>query len=240
MKVAIMQPYFFPYIGYWQLINAVDIFVMLDDVNFIKRGYINRNSILINGKPYLFSVPIKDVSQNRLIKDTELCFGEKEKKKFLARVETAYRRAPFFDTVFPLLKTAIEFDTESLTDYVGSSIEAIIRYLKIDVTVAKSSEIEKNNALTGQDRILEICRRIRADIYINPSGGRKLYDAEKFRENTKFGGVTYRQFTDRFVENLSIIDVLMFNSVERVKELLEEHELNGERKENIHGHCPAL
>lgn len=97
MKTAIMQPYLFPYIGYWQLIHAVDTFVILDDVNFIKRGYINRNSILVNGQPYLFSIPVRDASQNRLIKDTKLSFGEKEKKKFLMRIENAYRKAPFLN-----------------------------------------------------------------------------------------------------------------------------------------------
>lgn len=237
MKAAVMQPYLFPYIGYWQLINAADIFVILDDVNFIKRGYINRNSILINGKPFLFSIPVKDVSQNRLIKDTRLCFDEREKKKFLARVEAAYRKAPCFDSIFPLVRTIIEYDTEDLTDYIWNSIDLVNQYLKIATIVVKSSEIGKDNTLIGQDRIIEICRRIHADIYINPSGGRELYHACNFEEHgielffldTKFGKISYRQFEDRFVENLSIIDVLMFNSVKNVRKFLEEYDLNSEK-----------
>ena len=235
MKAAIMQPYLFPYIGYWQLINAVDIFVLLDDVNFIKRGYINRNSILINGKPYVFSIPVKDVSQNRLIKDMKLCFDRKEKKKFLTRLELAYRKAPFFDSIFSLMRTSIETDTENLTDYIWNSIELVTQYLKIATIVVKSSELVKDNTLTGQDRIIEICKRVHANIYINLSGGRKLYHERKFREHgielffldTKFERISYSQFENSFVENLSIIDILMFNSVEKIKEYLEEYELNG-------------
>jgi len=235
MKTAIMQPYLFPYIGYWQLINAVDSFVILDDVNYIKRGYINRNSILINGQPYRFSVPVKDASQNRLIKDMELYFGEKEKVKFLVRIENAYRKAPFFDMVMPLVRTIVENDTDDLTGYVGYSIEKIMDYLKMRTKIMKSSDIQKDNTLAGQDRIIEICEQLHTDIYVNPSGGRLLYQAEKFKAHgialyfldTKFDKIVYRQFGHEFVENLSIIDVLMFNSVDRIQEFLEECMLNG-------------
>ncbi len=235
MKIVIMQPYLFPYIGYWQLINAADAFVILDDVNFIKRGYINRNNILMSGKPYLFTIPVRDASQNRLIMDTKLCFDRKEKGKFLARIENAYRKAPYFGHTAGLIREITEYGEESLTAYAEYSIKRIADYLGIQTAVMRSSEIPKDNFLTGQDRIIEICRCLHADTYINPSGGRALYQRERFMQSriklyfldTRFDRVEYRQYGGEFVGKLSIIDVLMFNPVERVRGFLEEYELNG-------------
>lgn len=95
MKTAIMQPYFFPYLGYFQMFNAVDKFVLLDDVNFIMRGYINRNSILLNGKAHKFSIPLEKPSQNKLINETKLNFSLKDKENFLKTIQLAYKKAPF-------------------------------------------------------------------------------------------------------------------------------------------------
>ena len=72
MTVAIMQPYLFPYIGYWQLIHAVDTFVIFDDVNYIKKGYINRNNILVNGQKQTFTLELMSASQNKLINDIDI------------------------------------------------------------------------------------------------------------------------------------------------------------------------
>lgn len=235
MKVAIMQPYLFPYIGYWQLIYAVDKFVLLDDVNFIRRGYIHRNRILINGKPYMFSVPVKSASQNRTIMDTELSFDEKEKKKFLLRIENSYKKAPMFQTVMPCLERIINNHTSNLTDFIRYSLEEIMTYLEIKTLLLKSSELDKDNSKTAQERILEICKCVGADTYINPSGGRELYQADEFSKqniqlfflDTRFDRIVYKQFDNQFVNSLSIIDVLMFNQIERVQRFLKEHDLNG-------------
>ncbi len=234
MKVAIMQPYLFPYIGYWQLINAVDTFVLLDDVNFIKRGYINRNRILINGHAYMFSVPIKNASQNCMIKDTKLSFNDRERRKFLARIENSYKKAPYYQTVMPCLEKIIRNDTDDLTEYIRYSIEEVIRLFGIKTLILRSSEIDKDNLLRGQDRIVEMCKCLRADIYINASGGRVLYQREVFKAqnielfflDTKMDRVKYRQFCNDFVENLSIIDVMMFNSDKEIQNFLEEYDLN--------------
>lgn len=235
MRVAVMQPYLFPYIGYWQLINAVDKFVILDDVNYIKRGYINRNSILINGKAYMFSIPIKSASQNRLIMDTKLSFDEKEKKRFISQIENTYKKAPMFNTVMPLISKVVENNTEDLTNFIRYSLEETMMYLGISTLLFKSSDIDKDNSLTGNKRILEICKQLDADTYINPCGGRELYHAEDFQEqgmqlyflDTRFNKIIYRQFRNEFVNNLSIIDVLMFNSIERIQTFLKEYDLNG-------------
>lgn len=110
MKVAIMQPYLFPYLGYWQLIKSVDTFVILDDVNFIKRGYINRNSILVNNNVHMFSVPVDKPSQNKLIMDTKLKFSRDEKEKFLKTIYLSYKKAKCFEAVYDKLKKIVLFD----------------------------------------------------------------------------------------------------------------------------------
>lgn len=234
MKIGIMQPYLFPYIGYWQLISAVDEFVILDDVNFIKRGYINRNSLLINGMAKLFTVPIACMSQNKLIMETKLSFDKKEKDKFIKMLDFSYKKASEYSNVMPLIENIIYNEEEDLTKYIYYQLLKICDYLGIKTGICRSSELEKNNKFCAQERIIEICRKKGADIYINPSGGRKLYDHSTFQENgiTLFfidvntSRICYRQYNENFVGNLSIIDVMMFNKVKTIQRFLEEYELN--------------
>lgn len=236
MKIAIMQPYFMPYIGYWQLLNAVEVFVILDDVNFIKRGYINRNNILINGTIHMFSIPVRNASQNRLIMDTKLSFDSRQRCKFKTLINTAYRKAPQFGEIMPLMERIIDNKTDDLTEFIQFGINEIKKYLELETRILKSSEFKKNNSLHAQDRIIEICRCIDADIYVNPAGGRKLYQPDAFKKQNmellfldpKYANIKYKQFKNQFVENLSIIDVLMFNEKNNVLDLLEEYELNNE------------
>lgn len=236
MKAAVMQPYFMPYIGYWQLLKAVDIFVILDDVNFIKRGYINRNNILINGQAHLFSIPVRDASQNRLIMDTKLSFDNWQRCKFQRLINSVYKKAPQFEKIMPLLERILDNETDDLTEFIQFSIDVIKEYLELKTHILKSSELKKNNSLRAQDRIIEICRCIGADIYINPSGGRKLYCQNTFKGQNmellfldpKYENIKYEQFDNPFVENLSLIDILMFNEKNGVLRLLKEYELNHE------------
>ena len=155
MKVAVMQPYLFPYIGYWQLMNAVDQFVILDDVNYIVRGYINRNRILLHGQPYMFTIPIKKASQNRLIMDTELRFETEDKRKLLLTIRNAYKKAPYFETVMPIIEDIILNPEKDLTSYIRFSMENIIRYLDADIEILQSSEIEKKQNLKAGEKLLK-------------------------------------------------------------------------------------
>ncbi len=234
MKVGIMQPYFLPYIGYWQLLSVVDIFVILDDVNYIKRGFINRNSILLDGRPYRFSIPVKDASQNRLIMNTKLCFDDREKERFLSRIGYAYGKTTQFSQVYPIIDDIVNNDEVNLTEFIQYSLIAIARYLGITTEIVKSSVLDKDNSLTGQDRIIEICRHLKADTYINPTGGRHLYDEASFNKekmelfflDTKHEKIVYPQFDNTFVGMLSIVDIMMFNPVETIQEFLKEYDLN--------------
>ena len=235
MKVAIMQPYFLPYIGYWQLIYAVDRFVLLDDVNYIMRGYINRNKILLDRKCYKFTIPIQKASQNKLISDTKLSFSVEEKRRLLQTIRTAYKRALYFPEVMPLLEEIINYSEDDLTAYILNSIKIILNYLDVDIKIYISSKLQKKQELKAEERIIEICKVMDADMYINPCGGRSLYSREHFETegmklcflDTRKNQIFYDQGIKEFEKDLSIIDILMFNHKLRVKEFLKEYDLSG-------------
>jgi len=235
VKTAIMQPYFFPYVGYYQLINAVDIFVLLDDVNFIKRGWINRNNILLNNEAHLFSIPLEKPSQNKLICETKLNFSIQDKEHFIKTFELAYKKAPFFKDFFPIFTEIILYENNDLTDFLCNSFIKTFRYLEIKKKIIRSSEIQKNNTLKAEERIIEICKKLDTVEYINLSGGKSLYSRENFaKENmelrfieTHFDNIHYKQFNNGFVPNLSFFDIIMFNQKNEVKKILDQYSLVG-------------
>jgi len=223
MKIAIMQPYFFPYIGYFQLIAAVDKFIIYDDVSFINRGWINRNNILINGKAGLISVPLNGASQNKRIKDIIPVSEQKWKHSLLKTIEQNYKKASQFDVVYPMLQQVINANTGSISEFNYTGIKCVCDYLGISTTLIPSSEIYANNELKGQFRIMDICKKENAQHYINPSGGVELYDREIFTRVgislsfLKSELPPYKQFTDYFTPALSIIDVMMFCDSDDIK-----------------------
>jgi len=228
MKLGIMQPYFFPYIGYFQLIQLVDVYVIADDLNFIKNGYIKKNSILDNGAPVLISLQLIGASQNKLINEIEV---GNDIDKLLTAIQRRYAKAPYFKDVFPLLQTILLSKEKNLARFLGYSLMEISSYLGMQTKFLYSSEIEKNNDLKFDARIMDICKRVGADHYINAIGGKDLYDKDKFAaEGIKLSfidtkEIEYKQFDKEFVPSLSIIDVMMFNSKEESKELLQRYEL---------------
>lgn len=231
MKVAIIQPYLFPYIGYLQLMNAVDKFIIYDDVNFINKGWINRNRILVNGRTHLFTVPLKNASQNVLIKDLQLDINEKWKNKFLKSLELAYKRAPSFYKEFEIVEQIINTKSRFIKDWHLKSFALIRDHLDINVTLVETSTKYNNRNIKGQERIIDICTKESADQYINPIGGQSLYDEQPFLDKKiilnflESDQITYKQFNNKFVPWLSIIDVLMFNGKERTSELLKRYTL---------------
>lgn len=225
-----MQPYFFPYLGYWQLINAVDTFVLYDDVNFIKRGWINRNNILLNKKAHLITLPLLNISQNKLINE---CFITDDKKvidNLIKTINLAYQKAPYYNNIFDKAVETLMFKG-NVCDVVLQSIFWIKDYLNINTEIIKSSAIHKNNELKAQDKILDIVKRLNGKLYINAIGGIELYDRKTFEENgidlkfIKMNDIRYKQFDNEFVPNLSILDVMMFNSPEKIREMLDDYEL---------------
>lgn len=226
-----MQPYLFPYLGYFQLVHAVDKFVIYDDVNFIKQGWINRNNILLNDRAHLFTIPLKKISSYTLIAETEIADKQEWRQKLLKTITQAYCGAPNFETVFELVQDILNTRTTSVSTLIFTSLQRIAAYLKIRTLIEETSGIYSNSLLRGQDRIIDICKRENAKTYINADGGLKLYSREIFRENEivlyflRSRNIVYEQFRKPFIPSLSIIDTLMFNDPEDIKEMLNEYDL---------------
>lgn len=228
MKVAIMQPYFLPYIGYFQLINSVDTFVIYDDVNYIKQGWINRNRILLNNIGYVFTLQLNGSSSFRKI--NEITVGS-NKNKILKTFKLAYNHAPYFHTIFPIIEEILLNEEQNLAKFVTFSVKKISQILDINATYILSSDVKKNNELKGQEKVIEICKKLSADTYINAIGGQELYSKTEFQNEDmtlkfiKTNSIVYKQYEHEFVPNLSILDVLMFNSKHRVIEMLNNYSL---------------
>lgn len=210
-----MQPYFYPYIGYWRLLALVDKFVILDDVNYINRGWVNRNRVLVNGGVSYITVPLKNASQNRRISDIELVSDFNWRSKILKTLELNYRKSSAFDEVFPVLERLIKFNSPSLVEYLVCQIEGVSKFIGLNVQFVRSSMLYQNQYLRGQDRIINICERESADVYINLPGGRALYDEKSFLArgiDLRFisdNQLAYKQRSTEFVPFMSIIDLLM-------------------------------
>jgi len=228
MKVGIMQPYFFPYIGYFQLIKAVDKFVLYDDVTFIKQGWINRNKILLNDKEFLINLILDGASSFKLINQTHV---GKANKKLLKTIDLAYRKSPFFPDCYPIINDILLSEETVLSIFLENSIRKITSYLGIETEIVVSSNIVKDINKKGEERIIDICKCLKADTYINAIGGQALYNKEKFRNNNielKFiqtQPIEYKQYQNEFIPWLSIIDIMMFNSKEVINQQLDKYTL---------------
>lgn len=229
MKVAIMQPYFYPYIGYFQLIKSVDKFIFYDDVNYIKNGWINRNRILINGKAAYLTVELKNASPFKLINEIEFT---NKRTKLLRSIELTYKKCPYFNDVFPVIEQNMNYQTNKISDLAIHSVKGVCHYLGIK-TIMETSSIAYSELKNKkrEERIINICKQNYADEYINASGGVALYDKDYFRTegiNLKFiipNSTEYNQNSNEFVPGLSIIDVLMFNSIEEINTMLDNYQL---------------
>ena len=225
MRLGIMQPYFFPYLGYWQLLANVDKYVVYDDVTYIKGGWINRNNFLINGQKNLLTMQLEKASSYTLIKDIAI---KDDFVKFLKTIEMGYKKAPFFEDSFRLLKDIGQCPDKKLGQFLFNSHIKICEYLGIDTELILSSSFEKHTELKGKDKVISICKQLGADEYINAIGGQELYDKKEFAENgirlnfLQANLREYRQLKNEFVAGLSIIDIMMFNSKEEIKEMLND------------------
>lgn len=231
MTLAIMQPYLFPYIGYFQLIAAVDKFVVLDDVNYIKKGWVNRNNLLEGGAAGLFTVPLSGASQNRKINELELSDEAGWKEKLWRRIGMVYGKAPQFDVVAPMVQQGLIRQSSSIATYNVSIIQDVLDYLHVETEIVPSSSSYGNEGLKGPYRIMDICVREGAKRYINPIGGMELYDKAEFRAHgidlyfLRTRAIAYKQGRHSFVPNLSILDVMMWNPPEQIAEWLGEYDL---------------
>jgi hypothetical protein len=226
-SIAIMQPYFLPYIGYWQLMNAVDQFVIYDNIQFTKKGWINRNRFLLNGQPQTFTLPLKkgsdylDVAQRYLSDDFE-----EHAHKLSRKFEAAYAKAPHIEVGSRLLEECFNFPDRNLFNFIHNSIEVVKDYLEIDTELVVSSSLEIDHDLRAANKVKAICASLNTDVYVNPHGGTELYDKQDFNS----GGITlkflqpsqfaYHQNQDLHTPWLSIIDLIMFCDKPKLNDIL--------------------
>jgi hypothetical protein len=232
MTIAIMQPYLFPYIGYWQLIHAVDTFVVYDNIEFSKKGWFHRNNILLNGEKTLFSIPLKKDSDYLDVIDRVLADdADKQIHKIILQIQNAYRKAPYFNDAFPLIKDIFNSNEKNLFYYIHNSILQIAEYLEIDTPIVLSSSLDIDHRLKGEEKVIAINKALHSGRYINAIGGQALYDKERFAAagialnfiNSEIA--EYKQFDNAFISHLSIIDIMMFNSKDQIKEMLSRYTL---------------
>lgn len=224
-RLSIMQPYIFPYLGYFHLIESTEKIVFYDDVNFIKRGWINRNRILMNDSDFLFTIPVKKSSQNKLINEIKPIIDSNFVSKFYAQVETAYKKAPYYKDVIEIIKLVFSEKYNDMSDLCIKSITSVYKYLGKDIQWTKSSiSSPETKGMDKADRLIKITKNLGYEKYVNTLSGKELYDKDYFNDKgvslnfIKSQEVKYHQFKDTFVPWLSIIDVLMFNDVNGVKD----------------------
>lgn len=225
-----MQPYFLPYIGYFQLINAVDAFVVIDQLQYMRHWWINRNRYLLRGKDFMFIIPVKKDSQCVNIGDRYIA-DSFDRNKLLNQLSNAYRKAPYFQETFGIFKQIVNYEEINLADYIYHSIISICNYIGITTKIIRSANINYDLSLKIEDKNVAICQALESKTLINSIGGVKLYSKEWFAEKgielkfIKSKSIEYKQFGNDFVPWLSIIDVLMFNPIEKVRLFLQEYEL---------------
>lgn len=217
MKLGIMQPYFLPYLGYFQLMKAVDVFVYYDDVTYIKQGWINRNNINLNGVDYRFTLQLKGASSNKKISEIEV--GNNREKLFRT-FSQAYVKAPYYKEAEELLYNIFHSVEKNLFHYILDVHSHIFNYIEIDINYVISSYIKKDCSLHGQDKVLDICKRHGATTYINAIGGKHLYDRKAFAN--KGIELLFLHSSDTLPKK-SIIDVIMNYSKEDIKLMFENY-----------------
>lgn len=228
MKIAIMQPYFLPYLGYFQLIAAVDCFVVYDTIQYTKKGWINRNQMLRGGQAVPFTLPLQKASDFLDVRDRQVA-DSFDPPSLCAQIGGAYRKAPEFAGTFPMIESILHYRGANLFDVIHNAIRQCCNHLGIKTPIRVSSDVEGGQpVLRGVDRVIDICHRTSASTYVNPPGGRALYSGQQFRDHgldLKFLQPrlpAYAQFGSDFVPSLSILDVMMFNDPKTIRSTMLE------------------
>lgn len=234
-KVAIMQPYFFPYLAYFSLIKHTDQFILFDPVQFIRHGWIERNRILKQNGGWLYiKVPLLKHSRDTIIKDIKINNEIKWQDKILAQLVIYKKKAPYYNEVITLLKELFSKEYESITNLNKKSIELVCDYLSIehDIQVFSKMDLDIETPNASDEWALNICKSMgNIKEYWNPSGGEEFFSREKYKANDiklnflHLNEFEYKQFDDHFEPGLSIIDTMMFNSVETINQYLNNYKI---------------
>ena len=225
MRIGILQPYLLPYIGYFQLINSVDHLVIYDDAKYTKKGWINRNRFQTNGVEQKFTVPLERASDFLDIRDRKVS-PSYASVSIINQITNAYIKSPNFEIVIEQMEKIFDFSERNLFLFIRNSIEVVNEYLEIKTPIIVSSDIHAARGLRGKDRVVKICQELGAKTYINPQNGRSLYDRQDFEDQ----GIEllflesqlseYHQSLLPFLPGLSIVDVMMMESVFEIKSRL--------------------
>jgi hypothetical protein len=217
--VSVMQPYFFPYIGYWQLINESDIFILFDDVQYIKKGFIDRNTIIFNSQPLKIKLELKKSSQNKKI--NQIFIGN-NRCSILNQIDSSYKKAPNYKNFMPIVENIMLNEEENLARFLGYSILKIAEYLNIDTVFKYSSDFK--TFTSGKEKIKDLTILNKGNIYLNMIGGKRLYDREEFLKsgiNLMFmncNTIIYPQSSNLFLPFVSILDVCFNTPIEIIKD----------------------
>ena len=234
MKIGGMQPYFFPYIGYWQLIHAVDVFIVYDDGKMITNGWIHRNRILNTDRktPCTISLPLKDKSVNHSILEIERTIDGRNMRKMIRAMECVYCRAPHYKEAMQLLRPLLTDEEPNMARYLTHCLQTVCDYLGITTRFVLSSSIDKTGLNHFMDKVERLGKTIGITDFINPIGGKEIYDKTEWERRGltlsflhRRDSIRYQQFGEKFVPDLSIIDMLMFCSVEEIRQMLNEYDL---------------
>lgn len=231
--VSMMQPYLFPYLGYFQLIARSDVFVLGDDLQYVKGSWINRNRLLVNGQPKMITVPLRKGGQFDLINQRWLCDDfPREAQKLLRTLELAYARAPHHEEVIALVRQILEYPERNLARFIEHSIRSICAYVQITTPIQIESKLGLPARMDKQERVIRVAKKLNAELYVNLIGGTTLYCPALFRAHglslrfLRMDDLSYPQFNQAFVPSLSIIDVLMFNSRSETQAMLDRFTLH--------------
>lgn len=230
IRLAAMQPYVFPYLGYFQLIAEVDTFVFLDNVNYIKGGWINRNQIVVNQKPHFFTIPCEKISQHKKINQIVLAFTEKEQQRFLKTIEQAYRKAPFFEQIYPELCYWAKKDHSNIAEMASDSVRWSCNYLGIIRTFETGGALQGDSDFNGPtERMLNLCAICKSNVYVNMAGGAHLYDSHEFQKKgvqLQFIQPDLKPYSKGsnlpYFPGMSILDAMMYLNKEKVLALIEK------------------
>lgn len=230
MILGMMQPYFYPYLGYWQLMNMADEYILYDDVNYIKGGWINRNRIKINGADALVGISVRKASQNKKINELEIALTPEDREKLILKMRSAYAKAPYFEDVMALFEKTLYCDKTNLAEFLAYCNRETAAYMGITTPILSATELGLDHTNRAQQRIIDICMERGADTYVNAIGGKELYSADAFQAaGLELGflrmdpDIVYPQGKGDFIPYLSILDVLMYNSKEEVQVLLNRY-----------------
>jgi|TARA_R110000796_G_scaffold91387_1_gene195478 hypothetical protein len=222
-RVAIMQPYFLPYIGYFHLVNSVDEFVIYDNIQYTKKGWINRNRILVNGSVKTITLPLKKGSDYLDVGDRYLASSwEQDREKLLNIIKQNYQKAPYFSTVYPLIQECINVSETNLFKFILNTLNKLNSYLDISTKITTSSTLNIDHSLKSQSKVIAICRELNASTYVNAIGGQGLYKVQDFEDEglalkfVKSPPLLYKQYKNEFIPWLSVLDVVMFNEKQAI------------------------